>query len=155
MQTQIITLNQNTLVHVWDIISLAEMDNSIQVIIRDAKEKRSIAANRLYWGAWIPALSEQTGYNEQELHDRFKKTFMLHIYLANAENIRQIEWVRLYDLIKEDGTPLMIQRALDTISTTWATVTQFTEYLDQIEAFCQSKDLKLPADLNYLTAMGK
>ena len=155
MHTQIITLNQNTLGHIIDIISQSELDNSIQVIIRDAKEKRSIAANRLYWGAWLPALSEQTGYNEDELHSRFKKTYMLHIYLADTENKNQIEWCRLFDLIKEDGTPLMIQRALDTISTTWATVSQFTEYLDKIEAFCQSKDLHLPADPDYLVAMGR
>ena len=67
MNTQILTLNQNTLGHILDIISQSELDNSVQVIVRDAQDKRSIAQNKLMW-VWLNALADQTGYNTEELH---------------------------------------------------------------------------------------
>lgn len=145
MKTKILTLNEKTMAMICLAISTSPLDGSLQVIIRKAKDKRSIAANNLYW-AWIKELSNQTGYTEDELHSKFKRTYLPRIYMEDAQNQNQVEWTALFDIIKEDGTPLMIERALDTVSSTWLTVQQFTEYLHLIEAFCQSKSLMLPAD---------
>ena len=121
-----------------------DLDGSKEVVIRDYKSKRSIEQNALYW-RWLEALAEQTGYSIDELHDRFKRKYMLQIYLAEPVNKRQEDWVGLYDMIREDGTEQMIQRALDTISTTWASTEQFCKYMDRIEQFCITKELHLPA----------
>jgi hypothetical protein len=150
---QTITLNENTLGMVLDTVSTMPHDGSMQVAFRKAKDKRSIAQNALYWGAWLPELKQQTGYTEDELHDRFKKTYMLRIYLADQQNEKQEKWVELYDVIKREGTLDMVNRAVDTLSTTWATVEQFTEYLNRIETFCQSKGFRLPMDIHYQEAM--
>ena len=153
MKKQIFLLNEQTYGLIVETIAHAEHDGSLQVSIGPVHESRSIAQNALYW-AWLSALSEDTGNTVDYLHERFKSTYLLRIYLADPENDRQKEWVALYDVIKEDGTPLMIKRALQTISTTWATVEQFKEYLNQIEQFCHDQDLHLPANPNYTEAMG-
>jgi hypothetical protein len=70
---------------------------------------------------------------------------MLQVYLAEPKTKKQQDWIGLYDMIKEDGTNAMIERALDTISTTWADVDQFRAYLDRIEQFCIAKGFHLPA----------
>ena len=149
MNRKTFTLTEQTLGLILDTITTEPTDGTVQVSIHERKDSRSIEQNALYWGAWLPSLQEQTGYTVDELHERFKRTFMLRIYLAGAENEKQEQWVGLYDVIKEDGTELMIQRALQTISTTWATVDQFKQYLDTIEAFCIDKGYKLPASVEY------
>ncbi len=154
MKSQTFIITEKTYGLALETLSHMRQDGSIQVTFHNATDIRKQAQNAVYW-CWLPELSRQTGYTEDELHERFKKTYMLRIYFASQENARQMEWVRLYDLIKEDGTKLMIDRALDTISTTWATVSQFAKYLGDIEKFCQSKGLKLPADPNYIKAMAR
>ncbi len=155
MRAQTFIITEKTYPLALTALSHMRQDGSVQVTFHNATDVRKQAQNALMWAGWLPELSRQTGYTETELHERFKKTYMLRIYLASQENARQMEWVRLYDLIKEDGTKLMIDRALDTISTTWATVSQFAKYLGDIEKFCQSKGLQLPADPNYVKAMAR
>ena len=152
MKKQIYPLTEQTYGLILEVIQHAAKDGSLQITIHDAKEKRSVAQNALYW-AWLASLSEDTGNTVDFLHKRFAQTYMLRIYLVDPVTQNQEEWVGLYDVIKEDGTPLMIKRALQTISTTWATVEQFKEYLNQIERFCHEKELHLPANPNYTEAM--
>ncbi len=145
MKQKIFNLTEASLSIVYDTIAHTPHDNSYQVVIRPAKDKRNIAQNSLYW-AWMKGLEGETGYRSEEMHNRFSRTYLPRIYMESAENQNQLDWTALYDVIKEDGTPLMIERALDTVSTTWLTVSQFSEYLKLIEQFCQSKSLMLPID---------
>lgn len=119
-------------------------DGSVEVIFQEYQYKRGLEQNSLYWH-WMRSLSHETGYTQDELHDRFKKTYMLRIYLREPKTKEQQDWVGLYDMIKEDGTPEMRERALDTISTTIATMDQFDEYLRLIENFCLERGFHLPA----------
>lgn len=155
MKSKTFILTEHTRQLIVDTVMHSAADGRVQVTISNATEIRRTAQNALVWAGWYPELSNQTGYTEEELHEKFKRTYMLRIYLASQENARQIEWVSLYNIIKADGTDEMIERALCTISTTWATVFQYTEYLKMIEKFCQSKDLKLPAHPDYAKAMGQ
>lgn len=118
-------------------------DGTIEVIIQEHNDSRHLAQNSLYW-RWLDALVEQTGFGTEELHDRFKVTYMLPIYLMEPETNEQKEWVSLYDMIKEDGTPEMRERMVKTISTRMATVPQFKDYMDKVSAFCMSKGFRLP-----------
>lgn len=136
--------NRDVLANAIRHLSEIEPDGKTVVSIREYKPSRSLEQNAMYWGAWLPYLVGQTGYTVEELHNRFKRTFMLHIYLQEQANARQREWVELYTIIKRDGTPQMVDRALATISTTWATVEQFSDYLQRIEHFCYGKGYALP-----------
>ena len=137
-------IDHERLKYCYQLLKDIELDGSKEVVIRDYKSKRSLDQNALYW-RWLEAISEQTGYSVEELHNRFKRLYMLQVYLAEPKTKKQQDWIGLYDMIKEDGTNAMIERALDTISTTWADVEQFKEYMDRIEQFCISKEIHLPA----------
>ena len=135
---------QEDMQRVVDIVMRLPYDGSKEVIVQDYSHNRGLEQNSLYW-RWLDELRDQTGYTPDELHDRFKKTYMLRIYLQNPMTKEQEDWVGLYDMIKEDGTKQMIDRALDTISTTMATTQQFKEYMDLIDEFCIQKGFQLPA----------
>ena len=137
-------IDHERLTYCYQLLKDIELDGSKEVVIRDYKSKRSLDQNALYW-RWLEEISEQTGYSVEELHNRFKSLYMLQVYLAEPKTKKQQDWIGLYDMIKEDGTNAMIERALDTISTTWADVEQFKEYMDRIEQFCISKEIHLPA----------
>ena len=137
-------IDHERLKYCYQLLKDIELDGSKEVVIRDYKSKRSLDQNALYW-RWLEEISEQTGYSVEELHNRFKRLYMLQVYLAEPKTKKQQDWIGLYDMIKEDGTNAMIERALDTISTTCADVEQFKEYMDRIEQFCISKEIHLPA----------
>jgi hypothetical protein len=137
-------IDADRLKYAFQLMKDLDLDGSKEVVIRDYKSKRSLEQNALYW-RWLEVISEQTGYSVDELHNRFKRLYMLQVYLAEPKTKKQQDWIGLYDMIKEDGTNATIERALDTISTTWADVEQFKEYMDRIEQFCISKEIHLPA----------
>lgn len=121
-----------------------DLDGSKEVVIRDYKSKRSLEQNALYW-RWLEAISDQTGYTIDEIHEHYKSKYMLQIYLAGTVNKKQEIWVGAYDAAREDGTDVLMQRVMQLLSTTWANTEQFKKYMDRIEQSCIQNELHLPA----------
>lgn len=140
-------------------LSQAPLDGTVEVAIRAHKETRKDAQNRLYW-AWLGQLSSLTGYRKEELHRRFGRSYLSMLYLEAPANKPQEDWCAAWETIQEFTQGLGAldrrkaeDRVLALISTTWATVEQFSDYLIQIEEFCFDKELPLGRTDDYERAM--
>lgn len=58
------------------------------VVVQHPTTGRSSQANRYYWGVVLAAISEHTGYEQDELHEYFKKRFNpVFVSLGDGEEI--------------------------------------------------------------------
>lgn len=88
-------------------------DNKCQIIIRDAKDKRSIEQNNLYW-VWVGIISDHTGNSSISVSEDLKEMFLPLITIT------------LFDGRIKEITP----------STTSLGVKKMQIYLDQVDAWC-------------------
>lgn len=123
------------------------------VRIDQRQEDRSKAQNRLYW-LWLSQWSKRQGTDKDTEHLFFKKQFLARIY--HRDDVGQYKQTFAAVRVLRDQKHPMYQQVADglneLISTTDATVDQFTEYLNDIHAFCNKQGcwLSTPDDLMYL-----
>ena len=121
------------------------------VVRMDQKqEDRSKAQNRLYW-LWLSQWSKRQGTDKDTEHLFFKKQFLARIY--DRDEVGQYKQTFAAVKVLKDQKHPQYQAVADglneLISTTDATVDQFTEYLNDIHAFCNRQGcwLSTPDDL--------
>jgi hypothetical protein len=128
---------------------------------------RSTAQNSLHWG-WLQdfkrtTINELAGQASQEWHDTFRIDYLLPIYARDGEKWAQT--MAYLGIIQQHGTNEMYMSAIDRVlhtrdltqrlSTTEATVEQFTEYLQCIEHYAHDNCIMLRTDSKmYNLAMG-
>lgn len=126
------------------------------VRIDQKQEDRSKAQNRLYW-LWLSQWSKRQGTDKDSEHLFFKKQFLARIY--HRDDVGQYrKTFAAVKALKDQKHPMYRQVAdglNELISTTDATVDQFTEYLNDIHAFCNKHGcyLHTPDDLMYAWEM--
>ena len=49
---------------------------TVVVTVREQKERRSLNLNSYYWAVIVKLLSEETGYNKDEMHEVLKSMFL-------------------------------------------------------------------------------
>ncbi len=120
------------------------------VRIDQKQEDRSKAQNRLYW-LWLSQWSKRQGTDKDTEHLFFKKQFLARIY--DRDEVGQYKQTFAAVKVLKDQKHPQYQAVADglneLISTTDATVDQFTEYLNDIHAFCNKQGcwLSTPDDL--------
>jgi len=124
------------------------------------EEQRRAAQNRLYW-MWLTDIEKTTvntfaGHTQKEWHDRFKGLYLVKIYIRDRDDYAEL-WATLADL-KQVGCEREsrgIWRFIrNQTSTTLATVSQFAEYLTQINRWCLMRGIWLRTDAElYALAM--
>lgn len=123
------------------------------VRIDQKQEDRSKAQNRLYW-LWVAQWAKRQGTDKDTEHLFFKKHMLARIY-ARDDVGQYRKTFAAVTVLREQKHP-QYQAVADglneLISTTDATVDQFTEYLNDIHAFCNKHGcwLNTPGDLKYL-----
>ena len=130
----------------------------LRVVIDQKQEDRSKAQNRLYW-LWLSQWSKRQGTDKDTEHLFFKKQFLARIY--HRDDVGQYR--KTFTAVKalKDQKHPMYQQVADGLNelttTTDATVDQFTEYLNDIHAFCNKHGcwLSTPDDLMYLREMNQ
>ena len=128
----------------------------LRVVIDQKQDDRSTAQNRLYW-LWLSQWSKRQGTDKDTEHLFFKKQFLARIY--HRDDVGQYR--KTFTAVKalKDQKHPMYQQVADglneLITTTDASVEQFTEYLNDIHAFCNKQGcwLSTPDDLMYLMEM--
>ena len=123
------------------------------VRIDQKQEDRSKAQNRLYW-LWVSQWAKHQGTDKDAEHLYFKKHMLARIYARDDVGQYRATF-NAVKVLKEQNHPMYQQVAdglNELISTTDATVDQFTEYLNDIHAFCNKHGcwLNTPDDLMYL-----
>ena len=128
-------------------------DGKPLVVRIDQKEDdRSKAQNRLYW-MWMNQWAKRQGTDKDTEHLYFKKQFLARIY--HRDDVGQYRNTFAAVKVLKDQKHPMYQQVADglneLISTTDASVDQFTEYLNDIHAFCNKHGcwLNTPDDLMY------
>jgi thiaminase len=127
-----------------------------EVIIREHKKDRSASQNSLYW-TWITIIAGEMGLTKDEVHYWCKDKFLVRIYERDneeyagmIESIRKVHESELH--LEADNLHIQV---VNLTSTTTATVTQFTEYLNDIEKDAINKGIVLPhPEDRYYEAMG-
>ena len=115
-------------------------------------EDRSKAQNRLYW-KWLTQWAKRQGTDKDSEHLYFKKQFLARIY--DRDDVGQYRNTFAAVKVLKDQKHPQYQQVADglneLISTTDATVEQFTEYLNDIHAFCKKRGcwLVAPDDLMF------
>ena len=150
MQTQILTLNQNTLGHILDTISHAEMDGTIQVTVEDKKKDRSSAQNRLSH-KWYSVIGKQTFESEKEVKNYCKLTFGIPIMIRDIEG-----FVGMWNIQTEKMTYEQEKWSMKFMKlTSLLDVHQMSEYLDQMKLHYEQQGIMLPTkDDLFFEAMG-
>ncbi|WP_404798925.1 hypothetical protein [Acinetobacter thermotolerans] len=126
------------------------------VRIDQRQEDRSKAQNRLYW-LWLSQWAKRQGTDKDTEHLFFKKQFLARIY--DRDEVGQYKQTFAAVRVLRDQKHPMYQQVADglneLISTTDASVEQFTEYLNDIHAFCNKHGcyLHTPDDLMYAWEM--
>ena len=122
------------------------------VRIDQKQEDRSKAQNRLYW-LWVAQWAKHQGTDKDTEHLFFKKQFLARIY--HRDDVGQYRNTFAAVKVLKDQKHPMYQQVADglneLISTTDASVDQFTEYLNDIHAFCNKHGcwLNTPDDLKF------
>ncbi|WP_104500789.1 NinB/YbcN family protein [Acinetobacter indicus] len=126
------------------------------VRIDQKQEDRSKAQNRLYW-MWVAQWAKHQGTDKDTEHLFFKKQFLARIY--HRDDVGQYRKTFAAVRVLKDQKHPMYQQVADglneLITTTDASVEQFTEYLNDIHAFCNKHGcyLHTPDDLMYALEM--
>lgn len=149
-------VNSNVLAHALAEVAQQPLDGSMSVCIKQARKTRRIAQNSLYH-VWIKDIS-QHGETVLEVHERLRTSLLSHIYMRESQGPQQEAWVAAYNDILEltqgcepEDAYNAMYRVVCLISTTWATVAQFQEYLEMIQHQCIEDGITLshPDDYHY------
>ena len=131
----------------------ANFENKPLVVeIKPFEKDRSKAQNRLYW-KFLTQWSKHQGTDKDSEHLFFKKKFLARIYDRDDVGQYRKTFAAVRKLKEEQHS--MYQQVADglneLISTTDASIAQFTEYLNDIHAFClkQGCYLETPDDLKW------
>ncbi|WIF21992.1 recombination protein [Shewanella phage vB_SbaS_Y11] len=124
----------------------------LEVIIQPAKNKRSLAQNRLYW-KWVHQWSDKLGWTEEYTHHFFKYKFLMMIYYrADDQYAAMCDAVKVLKSLDKGVFDKLAAHVIRQTSTTTASKDQMTEYLDKIYLYCYSKGVLLfvPDDLKWV-----
>lgn len=133
-----------------------ESGKPLRVVIDQKQDDRSAAQNRLYW-MWLTQWAKRQGNDKDSEHLFFKKQFLARIY--DRDDVGQYRNTFAAVKVLKDQKHPQYQAVADglneLISTTDASVDQFTEYLNDIHAFCLKHGcyLNTPDDLMYAWKM--
>ena len=137
---------------------LYDAEHRFQVEIKPITKDRSKAQNRLYW-KWINLIARELGDESEYYHIYFKRRVLSPIYLED-DNVkgfkaRCLHLASIRDKVSPDEYEKLAEMMADAITTTAATVQQFTRYLEGIEHWAIKMGLTLPVSDDYNLAMGR
>ena len=116
-------------------------------------KKRSVAQNSLYW-KWLSVIEKKTGNDKDQVHFEFKKKFLINI--LKRDDKEYAEMCLALSALKQSESEqfrAIADGVIRETSTTRMDTSQFTEYLNLIEAFALKTFglvLPVPDDLKYL-----
>lgn len=123
------------------------------VLIAPQEKDRTKAQNRLYW-MFLTQWAKHQGTDKDSEHLFFKRKFLAVIYYRDDVG----QYRNTFDavkVLKKQNHPMyqyVADGLNDLISTTDASTAQFTEYLNDIHAWCNKQGcyLETPDDLKYV-----
>lgn len=127
-------------------------NNPLVVRVSQKEEDRSTAQNRLYW-KWLNDWSKHIGSDKDAEHLFFKRRFLIGIYNRDdAEFAEMCASIKQLKMNEQEEYEAISRHVIRMTSTTKASVTQMSEYLNNIHDFCvvHGKYLETPDDLKWV-----
>ena len=113
-------------------------DGSVEVRILPYKKNRSYEANRFYW-AIIKIIADEIGHTKKELHEIYKRKFLIKILARDDE-----AFYDLLQVVAKGGTEGDRKTFAKLTSTTGLSVKQFSEYIQEIIDLANGLGIILP-----------
>ncbi|MFA5996657.1 MAG: recombination protein NinB [Candidatus Paceibacterota bacterium] len=163
MKQEFIISDRKARLEAYEAVKAITSDPVMVVTIAEHKKDRSAAQNSLYW-AWLTdcqntTCNEHAGRTKDEWHREFKEKSLLNIYIRDQTKNYAELMAALYEVKIECDSDVygnMREFIINNTSTTDANLSQFSEYLADIERFCYSAGIQLRTDSDiYRQAMGK
>lgn len=155
-------IDERTAFHAQKTIGDLPTDKSVMVTISKVDTTRRGAQNSLYW-AWMTDLAATreeayAGSTKDEWHDHFKEKALLNIFIRDNTNGTAETMAAVYEAGVTCGHAIhatLKKAVVAGISTTDASIKQFTEYLSDIQRFCDSTGVRLRTNTDdFNRAMG-
>lgn len=122
MKTEFIIKNQTVLANCIEHLTALNPDKVWSVTIKKHSKKRSNNANNLYW-KWASIIAQDLGYSEDNLHEAFKRNF--------------IGEERVYDPVGKFS--MLVTKSSKDLNTE-----DFSKFMNKVEAFAMSENIRLP-----------
>ena len=121
-----------------------------KVVISENKPDRSAAQNRLYW-VYVTIISASLGYSKDEMHEVFKLRILAPILLRDDEDFRAV-----WGAVEQPADDSIMKAFIKLLSTRDLSLSQFAEYLQDIELFAIGMSIILPSrDDDWYMALGQ
>lgn len=158
MKTAVFTIKEHsdigkTINYLHNNYTQANFENKPLVVeIKPESKDRSKAQNRLYW-KWLHEIHRKTGNDEDQLHFEFKKKFLIGILKRDDDEYAAM--CLAISALKQSESEqyrAIADGVIRETSTTRMNTSQFTNYLQLIEAFALKEFgmvLPVPDDLKY------
>jgi len=115
-----------------------------EVVIRNARESKTLQQLHALFGVWYDYISNQTGNDVDYLHRMMKAKFLARIYVTEPQNAAQEQWVELLIIYQQTGQADKLEKHAKRISVSWATLDQFKLYMNQVEKYWINEGYPLP-----------
>lgn len=158
MKTAVFTIKDHsdigkTINYLHNNYTQANFENKPLVVRIDQKEETlSHAQRRLYW-LWMTQFAKHQGTDKDSEHLFFKRKFLSVIFYRDdvGQYRNTFDAVKVLKQQKHPMYQYVASGLNELISTTDASIAQFTEYLNDIHTFClkQGCYLETPDDLMY------
>jgi len=137
-QKRIIIRGPQQVALVNEILSSGEMDGSVETLIRPYRKNRSYEQNSYYWKL-ITIISDELGNTKEELHETYKRKFLVRILARDDE-----DFYNLLQVVADGGDEEHRKTFAKLISTTGLAVKQFSEYTEDITKHAADLGIWIP-----------
>ena len=120
-----------------------DVEKEWEVRIREYKDSKSDAQNRLQW-VWHGVWAKEHGFTKEYAYNRFKYKYVLPIMLADGENT---QLNRLWDRVRDDKEA--VAALVRVIHTSDLTTSEMAEALDEYDRDTASHGLVFPDTDDY------
>ena len=124
---------------------LGQEDEVHECTIQPYKSKLSANQRRLYW-LWLTHISKVLGYTKDELHQDYKKEFLVPIFIRDDKDYAQmVDSVRAIHKKGMPGHAKHLEKQIVKLTSIMdASTSQMTEYLEDIRLKCVGIQIQLP-----------
>jgi hypothetical protein len=123
------------------ITTMLEKHKKLSVTIKKFEQNHSAEQKRLYF-KWIDIIARDIGYTKDEMHNEYKKMFLVDIYSADPEGHPQYE--EYLTRTRATGDSVLINGMAREASITSATVKNMSDYLNEIKNHATGLGIMLP-----------
>jgi len=139
-------ISREVMANCVDFIARQKWDASVEVIVRNAQESKTLSQLGGLFGSWVKYIANEINQdgNQKYVERMLKANFLARIYVTEPLTPEQENWVELLAVYQMSNEQEKLMKHAKRISLSWATMAQMKTYMDEIEAYYQGEGHPLP-----------